>query len=300
MARFLNPTSEQQSILDAVPSGGKLKIKAYAGAGKTSTLRLIADRLSHQRGKYLAFNREIAEHARRSFPAHVASGTIHSLAYRSVPPELAARVGDQAEPPHDLAARFGLSALEVPLATGKAVELTPFEIGRMIVDGLGRFCRSADVVPAAVHIPVDEKIDSRAADWLRDGLFPYVSRLWDESRHARGRSAIIPDVYLKVWAQSGPRIESDFILFDEAQDSDGVMLWLLNQQTHAQTIFVGDPYQQIYEWRGAVNAMAQISAPEYALTESFRFGPAIATLASRLLALLGENIRFAGRIRSVP
>jgi superfamily I DNA/RNA helicase len=32
-------------------------------------------------------------------------------------------------------------------------------------------------------------------------------------------------------------------------------------------IYIGDPYQQIYEWRGAVNAMAQIDAPERALTE---------------------------------
>ncbi|MFM0632711.1 UvrD-helicase domain-containing protein [Paraburkholderia xenovorans] len=85
---------------------------------------------------------------------------------------------------------------------------------------------------------------------------------------------------MKVWAQADPRIESDFILFDEAQDSDGVMLWVLNRQSHAQTIYVGDPYQQIYKWRGAVNAMAQIEAPEHALTESFRFGPVIATPAS--------------------
>lgn len=295
MARPLQPTTEQQTVLDAVPSGETIKIKAYAGAGKTSTLRLVADRLSPLRGTYLAFNREIAEHARRSFPANVTSGTVHSLAYRSVSPDLAARVGSPAEPPHELAARFGLSALEVPLTTGKAVEITPFELGRMIVDGLGRFCRSADAVPAASHVPVDEKIDTRAAGWLRDGLYPYIARLWDESRHAKGRTAIIPDVYLKVWAQGRPRIEADFILFDEAQDSDGVMLWLLNQQTPAQIIFVGDPYQQIYEFRGALNAMAQITAPEYALTESFRFGPVVATLASRLLALLGENTPVRGQ-----
>jgi len=73
------------------------------------------------------------------------------------------------------------------------------------------------------------------------------------------------------------------------------MLWLLNQQTHAQTIFVGDPYQQIYEWRGAVNAMAQIEAPEYGLTDSFRFGPTIATLASRLLALMDEKTPVRGQ-----
>lgn len=295
MARQITPTPEQQAIVDAVAGGGNLKIKAYAGAGKTSTLRLVAGRLAHRRGTYLAFNRQIAEHARRGFPPNVATGTVHSLAYRSAPAALTARVGLPAEPPHELAARFGLGHVEVPLVTGKAVELGPFELGRMIEDGLGRFCRSADDAPLPVHVPVDEKIDARAADWLRDGLAPYVKRLWGESTDPRGRSAIIPDVYLKVWAQGNPRIDADFILFDEAQDSDGVMLWLLNRQRHAQIVYVGDPYQQIYEWRGAINAMAQFDAPVQALTESFRFGPTFAALASRLLEMLGETTPVRGQ-----
>jgi hypothetical protein len=62
-----------------------------------------------------------------------------------------------------------------------------------------------------------------------------------------------------------------------------------------QIIYAGDPYQQIYEWRGAINAMAQIGAPEQALTESFRFGPMIATLASRILELLGERTPVRGQ-----
>jgi UvrD/REP helicase N-terminal domain len=103
------------------------------------------------------------------------------------------------------------------------------------------------------------------------------------------RSAVTPDVALKVWAQSSPHLDVDFILFDEAQDSDGVMLSVLAQQRHAQTVYVGDPYQQIYEWRGAINA------PECALTESFRFGPTFAALASRLLGLLGERTPIRGQ-----
>ncbi|WP_246392622.1 hypothetical protein [Paraburkholderia youngii] len=98
-----------------------------------------------------------------------------------------------AEPPQELAARYGLGPVEVPLVTGKIVEIAPFEIGRMIVDGLGRFCRSADDTPNALHVLVDEKIDAKAGDWLRDGLRPYVGRLWSESIDPRGRSAIIPD-----------------------------------------------------------------------------------------------------------
>lgn len=54
-------------------------------------------------------------------------------------------------------------------------------------------------------------------------------------------------------------------------------------------IYAGDPYRHIYGRRGAVNAMAQIDAPECALTESFRFGATFAVLASRLPALLGEH-----------
>jgi hypothetical protein len=119
--------------------------------------------------------------------------------------------------------------------------------------------------------------------------------LWHESIDPRGRRAILPDVYLKLWAQQNPRIDADFILFDEAQDSDGVMLSVLARQRHAQIIYVGDPYQQIYEWRGAINAMAQIDAPERPLTESFRFGPTLAALASRVLALLGEPTPIRGQ-----
>jgi hypothetical protein len=295
MPAQFRPTPEQQAIVDAAGSGDNLKIKAYAGAGKTSTLRLVAHRLAPQRGTYLAFNREIAEHARRGFPDNVVARTVHSLAYASTPPALTSRVSLPAEPPHELAARYGLSSVEVPSVTGKALELTPFDLGRMVADGLGRFCRSASPVPEPAHIPVDEKINTGAAGWLRDGLLPSVSRMWMESTERNGRSAIMPDVYLKVWSQMDPRIDSDFILFDEAQDSDGVMLQILARQTHAQIIYVGDPYQQIYEWRGALNAMSQIDAPELALTESFRFGALFATLASRLLQLLGERTPLRGQ-----
>jgi len=107
---------------------------------------------------------------------------------------------------------------------------------------------------------------------LRTYLLPYVGRLWEEGAAIHATSAISPEVFLKLWTLSEPRIVADFILFDEAQESDGVMLSVLGRQLHAQIIYVGDPYWKIYEWRGAVNAMAQIDAPECAPTESFRFG----------------------------
>ncbi|MCA8306832.1 ATP-binding domain-containing protein [Burkholderia seminalis] len=295
MPHTLKPTAEQLAILDAAALGASLKVKAYAGAGKTSTLQLVADRLSRRRGVYLAFNRDIADHARKRFPAHVHSSTWHARAYAAASPAARRRLRGPSEPPHVLANRYGLGPVRVSNAADQPVELHPFDLGLMVVDGLGRFCRSADMHPLAVHIPIDEKIPAAAAAALRDWLLPSVVRLWEESIDPKGTSTVSPDVLLKVWAQGHPQIDTDFILFDEAQDSDGVMLSVLQRQQHAQIVYVGDPHQQIYQWRGAVNAMTMIVAPEYALTESFRFGTTLAVLASRVLELLGERTPVRGQ-----
>ncbi|WGS55045.1 ATP-binding domain-containing protein (plasmid) [Paraburkholderia sp. D15] len=291
----LNPTDEQLFAIDAAAAGDHLKLKAYAGATKTSTLTMIANRLSAKRGKYLAFNRDIVADAKRKFPSNVSTQTWHSLAYSASDPGITARLNLAKEPPHHLAARYGLGPIKVPTVIGRSVELSAFQVGRMVGDGSARFCRSAQSAPEAWHIPVDEKIEEAAAEDLRALLLPHVTRHWEESADPRGRTAITPDVYLKLWERSRPNIGADFILIDEAQDSDGLMLSVLRRQQHAQVIYAGDPYQQIYEWRGAVNAMEHIQARQCALTMSFRFGRTFAALASRILQLFGETVPVRGR-----
>ena len=57
-----------------------------------------------------------------------------------------------------------------------------------------------------------------------------------------------------------------------------------------QLIFVGDRHQQIYSWRGAANAMAEapVDGRTY-LTQSFRFGAGVATVANVVLERLGAE-----------
>lgn len=50
----------------------------------------------------------------------------------------------------------------------------------------------------------------------------------------------------------------DAILIDEAQDFDMVMLKILLEDTNILKIFVGDPKQAIYEWRGCINAFDKL------------------------------------------
>ena len=74
-------TEEQVQAVEAFRRGGDLKVIAYAGAGKTSTLAAMASS-SVSRGIYIAFNRAIAREA--LMPANIESRTAHSLAYRAV------------------------------------------------------------------------------------------------------------------------------------------------------------------------------------------------------------------------
>jgi UvrD-like helicase C-terminal domain/AAA domain len=290
----MTPTVEQEQVVEAVRAGGAVKVKAYAGAGKTSTLRMAAEARGRARGLSLAFNKEIANEAARKFPQNTRCRTVHSLAYSGTRPEITRKLRNPVEPPHQLALRYGFGKLRLPTTIGKDLELSPSKVARMVMDGAARFCRSAQSEPLAWHIPVEAIVKDEEAEHLRESLLPSVKRLWSEYLDPAAPSAISHDCYVKLWQLSRPRIGADFVLFDEAQDADGLMLSVLRAQ-QCQVIYVGDPYQQIYEWRGAVNAMEHIRAPEFALTESFRFGPAIAQLASRVLQLMDEQTPVRGQ-----
>jgi hypothetical protein len=291
----IKPTDEQVVALNAADAGRTLKIKAYAGAGKTSTLKMLAARKTGKRGRYLAFNKAIAESAKSKFPPSVQCSTWHSLAYRQVPSYLVDKLNLPKEPPQDLVSRYGLGPLRLPSVIGKTVEISAFQLGVMIQDGTARFCRSAQGTPDSRHIQTSDMLDDKTAEELRALLAPYIARHWDECLSQQSRSGITPDVYLKVWEQSNPTIQADYLLADEMQDSDGLMLSVLRKQKHLQCLVVGDPYQQIYEWRGAVNAMEYVRADQVALTQSFRFGSRFAALASKVLNLLGETTPLRGQ-----
>jgi superfamily I DNA/RNA helicase len=79
-------------------------------------------------------------------------------------------------------------------------------------------------------------------------------------------------------------------MLDEAQDANPVILDILSRQ-NVQRIYVGDENQQIYGFRGTINAMAALEGETYYLTQSFRFGNAVAEEANKVLKALNvENL----------
>lgn len=79
----LTPTAEQQNAIDLVGRESRLKIQAYAGAAKSTTLAMIAHKYNVP-SLYLTFNKVMADEAKKMFPDWVDCRTTHSLAYAAI------------------------------------------------------------------------------------------------------------------------------------------------------------------------------------------------------------------------
>jgi hypothetical protein len=92
-----------------------------------------------------------------------------------------------------------------------------------------------------------------------------------------------------MWHLEGARLPAGagVLYVDEAQDANPVTLAVLEAQRRP-TVWVGDPWQSIYRFRGSVNAMRAIAAPQRPLSRSWRFGEELARLARAVLARTSE------------
>ena len=300
------PTAEQTNAVDLFLTGQGLAIEAGAGTGKTSTLQLIADASRGRQGRYVAFNKSIATEAGQKFPDHVACSTAHSLAFRAVGAKYRHRLNGPRMKSTEIARRLGIDPFTVDLGGGARKTLTPGFLAGRVMQAVGLFCQSGDLAITTRHFPYVDGIDLptpdgrrtyHANDDLARHLLPAATKAWADLMDPEGQLPYKHEHYLKAWHLSDPEIPCDFLLFDEAQDANPVLLAIVSAQAKrgTQLVFVGDSQQQIYEFTGAVNALASVPADLRAfLTQSFRFGPAIAEQANVMLERLGADLRIRG------
>lgn len=303
-ATSFSPIAEQLTALDLFKTGASLAIEAGAGAGKTSTLILLANS-TNRRGQYIAFNKAIVTEAAAKMPQHVAANTAHALAFRSVGKRYAHRLRGGRLKSMELANRLGLDPITVTVQDGNRKRLDRSYLAGLVMRSVERFCQSADPEPTERHVPYIDGIDVPPGAYENNRLVaaaivPAMRRAWADLVDPRGSLPYKHSHYLKAWQLSNPRIDAEFILFDEAQDANPVMVAVVAAQTHAQLVWVGDSQQQIYSFTGAVNALASVPAEQRAyLTQSFRFGPAVAEVANRVLNALDAELRIVGT-ESIP
>jgi superfamily I DNA/RNA helicase len=262
------------AAIEAAKAGESFPLIAVAGSGKTTTLRLIAEELRAKRVLFLAFNRSVAEEARKKFPLNTHIATAHGFAFgqvvRGTPYEAKFRgsFGASAVLEHmEVEEVLGYSRVAVAIAIAEATRALLYGAEPQLPEGLkGLDEREAKVFLGYIKAKAQEAV-SRMKD--PEDTFPMAH-----------------DAYVQVWAErGGPGLEGyDLVLVDEAQDLNPTLIAPLKayQVRGGQVIAVGDPRQQIYAWRGAVNAMEAFGGSPKALSQSFRFGEAIAEVAREI------------------
>lgn len=281
-------TNEQSNAVDLFKKSDSLKVSAFAGTGKTSTLTAIA-KSTEKTGLYLAFNKSIAAEASTKFPRSVACKTTHSLAYRAI---AGMYQGNANKLTQSLHSNRVVQLLDIEeIAVGNSI-LKPRSLAFLAVKTVHRFCQSGDDDIIVRHVPLTGKLrtlEPRYRDEFQDYVSKLAAHLWGQMLDPRSEAPLGHDGYLKLWSLSKPRLDYDFLLLDEAQDTNEAVLSVLRRQDSHLTL-VGDRHQQIYEWRGAVNAIANVETDaEAVLTRSFRFGDSVAVAATSILRVLGET-----------
>lgn len=284
----VTPTAEQQAAVEAVVTYNAVKIEALAGTGKTTAIEFAA-RAARLPATYVTFNRRNALEARDRFPDYVQCRTAHSLAYAAVGHRFKHRLKLPEPSIAELGAIF--RCYDVPAQAGTQA-LRGSQLGGLAWQTVQRFIKSPDLELAEQHLPKGLYGDGRST--ISPVVLSLARRLWHDITNPNGKRPVSHDAYLKQWQLTKPKLPGDIIFFDEAQDADPVMLDVV-QLHDASKVFVGDRYQAIYEWRGAVNAMEQISTDiTVPLTESFRFGDSIAEVANTYLEALGSPFLLKG------
>lgn len=287
------PTDEQQAVAEAFAAGKNLAIEAGAGAGKTSTLRMLAGHAPRRRGVYVAFNKAIAADGKRSFPEGVQCATAHALAFRAVGRQFKHRLDGPRLPARETAKILHITE---PLRVDDARVLAPQQIARLVMATVARFCYSAADQVEDRHVPKQPGLDDREVlGVLRTALPPLARAAWADLTRTDGQLKFTHDHYLKMWQLSRPRLPADYVLLDEAQDANPVVRAIFESQHQAQQVAVGDSCQQIYGWRGAVDALSSFDADtRLPLSQSFRFGDAVAGEANKWLRVLASPLRLTG------
>lgn len=292
---MFKPTQQQQAIIDTAKTGKNIAIKAFAGASKTTTCVMVSEELVKS-SLYLAFNKDIAEEAKTKFGQHVTCQTVHSLAYKAIVKFPKSNFGRRLQAnlsfddikkvltffPECEELFYTLSDKDVPVFDEDKQFSFLLDVRILIT----LFCQSKHFNPkvffAEYLVGTDYPTNYSAA------LVMVATDYWRNLILESSDFVISHDIYLKMYHLTKPVLPFDIIYLDEAQDSNPVTLDLFLSQKHTQKIIVGDPYQAIYGWRGALNAFDMIPKNEFSflsLTESFRFTPEIAKLASKVISI---------------
>ena len=225
-------------------------IKSVAGSGKTTTLLNLSKIHNNKRVLYIAFNKSLITEIKDKIKSHDITNmfpfTFDALLYnlfitiKGYNPEIT-----------DLRPQF-ISTV-IPFLDGK-----PYKVREFYCKQFTKFCNDID------------NNDIRSFCLKKIGnIKPLLEQLWDKVKQEKliTFESIRKQAYINKWFKSFIDTNYDLIMIDETQDFDMLMLKMLLNDTIIPKIFVGDPMQSIYDFRGCINAFNYL--PKHTLIVEF-------------------------------
>jgi hypothetical protein len=227
-----------------------LAIKSVAGSGKTTTLLELAKLHNTKKILYLAFNKalitDIGSKIKTQKINNLFPCTFHSLIHR-------AYVSVKNREPEMTELSPQTIHNTIPWFKGKS-----FTIRKYYVDLYLKFCGH----------PYFSSVDEYA-NKVHGKELPLLTSLWNKTlvNNLLTFESILKLSLINRWLKGYVDKNYDMIMIDETQDFDIMMLNMLLNDTTIPKIFVGDPKQSIYQWRGCINGFNYL--PKTALIIEF-------------------------------
>lgn len=270
----MEPTPEQQAIIAFAKNDSRsMLINALAGSAKTTTLVMIADALPVQPILSLAFNKKIAEEMSERLPSHTTCRTMNSIGHRIWATTCAKRITMNPRKNYEIL-KANVESL------GREERKQAYEEFSEILKGVvqakregaipaGKFYHAKPLVTEeAFWETFDEAPSALDKALISQSLCDSISRSYS------GELDFDDQLYMPtLFGGSFPRFP--LVLVDEAQDLSPINHAMLRKLVTGRIIAVGDPWQSIYGFRGAVQeGMAGLrkafSCQEFTLSTSFR------------------------------
>jgi F-box protein, helicase, 18 len=238
--------------------GDILAVKSVAGSGKTTTLLNLSKINKKKRILYLAFNKSLIEEIKGKIKDHKI-GNLFPFTFDALIYDCYTIIKNK-RPEIKMLSPQTIKDIS-PWLDGK-----PFRLRKDCVDEYNKFCNNSTILN--INQFTDKKL---------------VLDLWKQTLKGELLTfeALRKLSLIQKWFKNYIDTKYDMVMIDETQDFDMLMLRMLLDDTTIPKIFVGDPKQSIYQWRGCINGFNHM--PKGALIiefySTFRVGdPACETI----------------------
>jgi superfamily I DNA/RNA helicase len=251
MTPLPKPTIEQLEILSKVKnSNDNLLINALAGTGKTTTLELIQSVIGPKPILYLCFNKRVAKEAEKKFPSTTLVRTFNSLGHRIWAQACAGKLTVNGKKTQENLAEF---IKEAPRTAQPALWNCFWDVVNAVARAKalgyvpeGKFPQARRLITQEdFHASLEEEPDDLVKDLIDEALFTSIQQAY------KGYIDFNDQIYMPaLFGGTYPRFAD--IKVDETQDLNPTNHAMLHKLFVDRIMAVGDPWQSIYGFRGAM------------------------------------------------